>query len=612
MKVKRIKVIDDRENFKNKWLGLINVCIEDGTFLTLPCAGIVSQWLTKGTEVELEIEDSNSPTFSNYRLWRLYRGEKIKVWPVFEEYKNITISDPVRNKKLYEYKLRIREATRKRDFEHILELEQYHYASKKEVLGIWKCTKCGSYLLANLRPICDRCGSDEDVVVFQIKGSLPTSRFLILELASHRTYEPEVLGYVRVDTPVPKMNRRLPDGSIIKNIREQVFPEDWFSPLFYFAETKSEYFDYVRKKAVQYTDTAVSRISRVVIHPDYRADGLGKLAVSYAVKWIRERRIPEMKRKKELVEVIAQMARFNPFFEKAGFKYLWDTGSGRPVLYYPLTEMAEGFIQSFIKNDKYALAHKGRLYTPSFEKNPPLSGSIVFKNVTKYFENSLNIESLNLDLKNLLESFGVAERKIQRRVISKLDLTIKPGTVLLLIGASGAGKTTLLRLIVGKALKLKEDKFMPTEGDIYVPEDVKISVFIPGEFEPVFKDESIIEHIYNKTKNEIRAVEILNRCGLSDAVLYRARFFELSTGQKERAKIASLLADSPNLIIIDELASHLDSLTAMRMCRRLVSLIREMQITFIASTHRMELIDSISPDRILYVGYGRVTEYANF
>ena len=611
MKIKEIKIADDRESFKNKWFGLIKISLKEDVVISLPCAGVVSQWLTEGTEVELEIEDLDNPTFTSYKLWRIYEGERIKVWPVFEDYKEVVIFDSARNKELYKYMLRIREAIRRKDFEHILELEQYHYASKKEILGIWKCMRCDSYILSNLKPVCKRCGSDEEVVIFQIKGSLPTSRFLILELASNRTYEPEVLGYVRVDTPIPKMNRRLPDGSIVKNIREQVFPKDWFLPLFYFDETESKYFDQVRKEAVQYTNTAVSRISRVVIHPDYRADGLGKLAVSYAVSWIKERRVPEMKRRKELVEVIAQMARFNPFFEKAGFKYLWDTGSGRPVLYYPLSDRAEKLISAFISKDKYASKHKGKLYRPAFVKSPPLSDSIVFKDVTKYFENDLNIESLNPKLKKLLESFGVAERKIQRRVISKLNLEIKPKTVLLLIGASGAGKTTLLRLIAGKALKLKEDKFLPTEGDIYVPENTKISALIPGEFEPEFGDESIIEHIYNKTKDEIMAVEILNRCGLSDAVLYRARFYELSTGQKERAKIASLFADSPNLIIIDEFASHLDPLTAMRMCRRLVSLVREMQITFIVSTHRMELINSISPDKILYVGYGKVKENAS-
>ncbi|WP_228546741.1 hypothetical protein [Hyperthermus butylicus] len=47
-----------------------------------------------------------------------------------------------------------------------------------------------------------------------------------------------------------------------------------------------------------------------------------------------------MKRAKHVVETIAQMARYNPFFEKAGFYYMWDTASSRPVLMYPLTEEA--------------------------------------------------------------------------------------------------------------------------------------------------------------------------------------------------------------------------------------------------------------------------------
>lgn len=74
--------------------------------------------------------------------------------------------------------------------------------------------------------------------------------------------------------------------------------------------------------------------------------------------------------------------------------------------------------------------------------------------------------------------------------------------------------------------------------------------------------ESIWEHVYRKIGDLNAAVEVLNRSGLSDAVLYRVKFSELSTGQKERAKIASLLTGKPNLLLIDEFAAHLDILTA--------------------------------------------------
>ncbi|NJF26210.1 ATP-binding cassette domain-containing protein, partial [Thermococcus sp. Bubb.Bath] len=136
-----------------------------------------------------------------------------------------------------------------------------------------------------------------------------------------------------------------------------------------------------------------------------------------------------------------------------------------------------------------------------------------------------------------------------------------------------------LRLILGAAKGYWEEKYRPSEGEISVPENVKVSVLIPGEFEPSFGSESILEHVYRKIRDLNAAVEVLNRAGLSDAVLYRAKFGELSTGQKERAKIASLLAEKPNLLLMDEFAAHLDTLTAMRVAKKVAEIIREAGIT---------------------------------
>ena len=134
---------------------------------------------------------------------------------------------------------------------------------------------------------------------------------------------------------------------------------------------------------------------------------------------------------------------------------------------------------------------------------------------------------------------------------------------------------------------------------------------LPGEHEPVFGDETLLEHITSKVGCAATAVEILNMVGLSDAVFYRARFNELSTGQKERAKLASLLAGKPNLLIIDEFTAHLDTLTAQRVARKLGELARRAGITLIVATNRSEIIRALAPDKIIYVGYGTtmVEEY---
>ncbi|HDI86216.1 MAG TPA: ATP-binding cassette domain-containing protein, partial [Candidatus Korarchaeota archaeon] len=138
--------------------------------------------------------------------------------------------------------------------------------------------------------------------------------------------------------------------------------------------------------------------------------------------------------------------------------------------------------------------------------------------------------------------------------------------------------------------------------------NARVAVLIPGEQEPEFGDESILEHVYAKLGDERTAVEVLNRCGLSDAVLYRARYRELSTGQRERARLASVLAERPNVLLVDEFAAHLDALTAMRIARALGKLAREAGITALVVTHRAEVIRALDPDRILFVGYGTVSE----
>ncbi len=261
-----------------------------------------------------------------------------------------------------------------------------------------------------------------------------------------------------------------------------------------------------------------------------------------------------------------------------------------------MTKEAKEYINDFLKRDKFAREHGGRLCVSRYGKVEALKSEIVLENVSKILENILK-------LRDVLIAFGVKQRKIQRLVLSNVNLSIKPGEIVV-VGASGAGKTTLLRLIYGAIAGIDDEKFKPTLGKIRASANAKPSIMLPGEIEPHSGDESLLEHIYNKTGDESLAVEILNRTGLSDAVLYRASYSELSTGQKERAKLASLLAEKPNLILIDEFAAHLDTLTAMRVAQKLAKLVREAGITAIVVTHGVEVIKALAPNKIIFVGYG--------
>jgi len=268
---------------------------------------------------------------------------------------------------------------------------------------------------------------------------------------------------------------------------------------------------------------------------------------------------------KAAVETVAMMARYNPFMEKVGFHYLWDTASGRPVLYFPLTEEAR----------------KHKAYT-----------------------SHLDLDRLSAPVARLLEAFGVRHRVLQKTVLRRVNMTIPPGTVQVVLGASGSGKTTLLRVIYGAVRGLQDPLYRMDAGTIHVPPNARVEALLPGEVEPDFGDAPIAEVLFRLTGDEALTAELLNLVGISDAVLYRAPFRELSTGQKARAQLAYLLARRPNLLLLDEFAAPLDTPTALRVARKLAQLAREQGMALVVVLHRQELLPALDPDAVYVVGYG--------
>ena len=639
----RAKVVAARvPHVGSRWLGGLIVELSSGARVDLMMPGSIARWFQPGERVEVlfteepeRVDRVYVAPRDSYRLWRIWGGgskeEKVEVWPPWRREVRLP-RESVVGRRVYEYRLIAREAVSEDDFREIVSLEQYHYASKEEIVAIWRCPICGRYVESNVQPVCPQCGVP--MKLQEIRGSLPSSRFMVLELASREPYEPKIVAYVRVDTPIPLMHRRIvkPDGTIEieKMIREKVFPRDWFHPTFWpltlqkrrrilerFRELADLYGskriaraavgEEIADEALRRANTAAARIARVVVHPDYRGDGLGVIAVKMALEWIKERRVPEMKREKHVVETIAQMARYNPFFEKAGFYYMWDTASGRPVLMYPLTEEARRRILEFLRSDPYARLHGGKLFRSRYGRVEPLTAPIRLISVTKMYRSDLDISRLPKDLQEVLRAFGAERRLVERYVLKDVNLEIKPGEVVAVVGASGAGKTTLLRMIIGGVLGLDDERYKPTSGRVEAPGNVRLAALLPGELEPEFGSETLLEHMTRKTGDPAVAVEVLNAVGLSDAIFYRARFDELSTGQKERAKLASLLAERPNLLVIDEFTAHLDRLTAQRVARKLGRLVRAAGITAIISTNRPEVLEALAPDKIVLVGYGTAT-----
>lgn len=597
-----------------RWHGSLTVEGE-GSLLRLPMTGTVAQWFRPGEEVRVELRpgaDPQEPSYEDYELWRILDGEELPVWPLFRARFQRARTSPLTGDVLYTYQIEAREAGRESEYEAIVQLEQHHYAAEEELLARWWCPQDFALEEANVRPLCPRCG--RPMRFADLLDATRASRFLVLELVRREPYEPRFVGYVRIDPPLPLIHRRLPDGRVQRHIRQGIFPPAWFEPPFWperllkgSKKRDPELWWEAQGQALLECDTRAARLARVVIHPDYRAEGLGQLALEAASSWIRHRRIPEMRRAKAVLEAVAQMARYNPFMERAGFRYIGDTASGRPFLVLPLEDGARERVEKFLKDDPFARVHGGSLYRPAFPAVEPLSGPLRLKEVSYRYEDYLDLASTSGPVREALEAFGVKRRAIQRVIFRGLSLSIEPRSVVCLVGASGAGKSTLLRLLWGAAVGDREILRRLQGGTIEVPEGTKPAIYLPGEREPAFGDLPILEVLYRITGDVTMAIEVLNTTGIADIVLYRARFAELSTGQKERARIAYLLALRPNLLLLDEFGAHLDPPGASRVARKVAELCRDKGITLLLATHRPEVVKAVVPDRVLVVGHGGVS-----
>lgn len=110
----------------------------------------------------------------------------------------------------------------------------------------------------------------------------------------------------------------------------------------------------------------------------------------------------------------------------------------------PLEEEAARCLEQFYETDPVARTHGGRLYRPAFRPVDPLAGPIRLRHVTYRYESTLRLAGMARPFQDLLETFGVHDRVIQKIVLKDLSLTLFPRQVVALVGTSGAGKTTRL------------------------------------------------------------------------------------------------------------------------------------------------------------------------
>jgi len=201
-------------------------------------------------------------------------------------------------------------------------------------------------------------------------------------------------------------------------------------------------------------------------------------------------------------------------------------------------------------------------------------------------------------------------------VLDRINFSVHPGEIFVILGGSGSGKTTLLRNLVGLALPrsgrifIRGEDFTATNDDERVTMRRKMGMCFQGAalLGSLSVADNVALPLREHTKLEESTIEIMTRIklelvGLSGVEDYLPS--ELSGGMRKRAGIARAMAMDPEIIFYDEPSAGLDPIVAAG----LDELIRTMQSTFnltsIVVTHEMESVKIIA-DRVCVLHKGRV------
>jgi lipoprotein-releasing system ATP-binding protein len=195
---------------------------------------------------------------------------------------------------------------------------------------------------------------------------------------------------------------------------------------------------------------------------------------------------------------------------------------------------------------------------------------------------------------HITKSFG------NLQVLKGIDLHIKEGEIVAVVGASGAGKTTLLQ-IIGTLMKKDAGKIQISGNDIDKMNEKQLARFrnqsvgfifqfhhLLPEF-TAFENVCIPGYISKRLRHEVEteARELLGFLGLADRLSHKPS--ELSGGEQQRVAVARALINSPAIVLADEPSGNLDSQNKKELHELFFKLREKFNHTFMIVTHDKEL-----------------------
>ena len=218
-----------------------------------------------------------------------------------------------------------------------------------------------------------------------------------------------------------------------------------------------------------------------------------------------------------------------------------------------------------------------------------------------------------LSLHNITRRFEQGGASLD--VLNGVNLELKSGEVVALVGPSGSGKSTLLQLAglldtpTSGSITIADDDMSVASDKIRTLARRKHIGFV-YQFHHLLPEFSALENVVlpqmmaevSEANAQQKAQELLTTLGLKSRVSHRPG--KLSGGEQQRVAIARALANDPKLLLADEPTGNLDSHTAEEVFTLLMRLAKEKNLAALVATHNMDLAKRM--DRVVSLQDGKL------
>lgn len=217
-----------------------------------------------------------------------------------------------------------------------------------------------------------------------------------------------------------------------------------------------------------------------------------------------------------------------------------------------------------------------------------------------------------IEAKNIHKFYGELE------VLKGVDLSIKQGEIVAVVGPSGAGKTTLLQILgtLDKPAAIAGTQIKINGQNLLSLKDAELSLFrnkhigFIFQFHQLLPEFTALENVCipafiarkSKKEAEKKAKELLRFLGLENRINHKPN--ELSGGEQQRVAVARALINNPNVIFADEPSGNLDSTAANNLHQLFFKLREKFNQTFVIVTHNEDLANMA--DRKLEMKDGKI------